>query len=156
MAHATVVGLISDTHGLMRPQALDALQGCDHIVHAGDIGSGHVLRALRGIAPLTAIRGNNDRDAWAAQIPETEVVQIADVFIYVIHDIAQIDLDPQAAGFHVVIAGHSHQPRIERRDGVLYVNPGSAGPRRFKLPIAVGELSISGTEVSARIIELRA
>jgi uncharacterized protein len=154
MAHATVVGLISDTHGLMRPQALDALRGSAHIIHAGDIGNADVLCALRNIAPLTVIRGNNDRDPWAAHIPETEVVEIAGVFIYVVHDLAQIDLDPQAAGFLAVIAGHSHQPRIERRAGVLYVNPGSAGPRRFRLPIAVGELSISGTQVSARIIEL--
>ena len=148
------VGLISDTHGLLRPEALAFLRGSDFIVHAGDIGDAAVLDELRCIAPLTAVRGNNDNGPWARAVAETEVLQVGEVFIYVLHDLAELELDPAAAGFRVVVSGHSHHPRIEERDGVLYVNPGSSGPRRFKLPIAVAELHIAGSSVKARIAEL--
>jgi putative phosphoesterase len=145
------IGVISDTHGLVRPEALAALAGVERIVHAGDIGAPAVLDALGRIAPVSAVRGNNDREAWAARIPETEEVEVGDVSLYVLHDLHDLDLDPKAAGFAVVIAGHSHQPRQETRDGVLYLNPGSAGPRRFKLPISLALLKISGDSVSAEI-----
>jgi len=148
------VGLISDTHGLLRPEALAFLRGSDFIVHAGDIGDAEVIQALRALAPVTVVRGNNDNSAWAEGIAQTEVLQVGDVFIYVLHDLAELDLDPMAAGFQVVVSGHSHHPLVERRDGVLYVNPGSAGPRRFKLPIAVAELQIVGPSVDARIVQL--
>jgi uncharacterized protein len=148
------VGLISDTHGLVRPEAVDFLRGSDCIVHAGDIGDAQVLEELRRLAPLTAVRGNNDKGPWAKSIAETEVLQVGDVSIYVLHDLSELDLDPIAAGFQVVVSGHSHNPRIEERDGVLYVNPGSSGPRRFKLPIAVGELQVAGASVKARIVQL--
>lgn len=148
------VGLISDTHGLLRPQATAFLRGSDHIVHAGDIGHADVLRELAGLAPVTAVRGNNDRAPWAMSVPETDVLRVGEVLLYVLHDLAELDLDPRAAGFRVVVSGHSHRPRVEERDGVLYVNPGSSGPRRFTLPIAVAELQISGTAVAARLVEL--
>ncbi|SCX39066.1 metallophosphoesterase family protein [Variovorax sp. EL159] len=148
--------LISDTHGLLRPEALAFLQGSDFIVHGGDIGNVGILQALAAIAPLTVVRGNNDREPWAEGIAETELVTFGGVQLYAIHDLAQLDIDPQAAGVRVVVSGHSHKPKIEERDGVLYVNPGSAGPRRFKLPIAVAELLIDGDAVSARIVELGA
>jgi putative phosphoesterase len=148
------VGLISDTHGLLRPQAVAVLQGSDFIVHGGDIGDAGILEALGAIAPLTVVRGNNDREAWAAGIPETDFLRAAGVLVYAIHDLSRIDIDPAAAGVRVVVSGHSHKPRIEERGGVLYVNPGSAGPRRFKLPIAVAELIVVGNGVTARIIEL--
>ena len=149
------VGVLSDTHGLLRPEALEFLRGSDHIVHAGDIGDAGVLEALRRVAPVTAVRGNNDLGPWAVKIAETELLTIGGVSIHVLHDLEQLDLDPVAAGFHVVVSGHSHQPRIEERDSVLYVNPGSCGPRRFRLPISVGELRISGTSVKAKLVELR-
>jgi hypothetical protein len=152
---ATRIGLLSDTHGLLRPEALEFLRGSDFIVHAGDIGDAAVLDTLGTLAPVTAVRGNNDRDAWARGIAETEVLQVDEVFIYVLHDLAQLDLAPAAAGFQVVVSGHSHQPRIEERDGVLYVNPGSCGPRRFKLPVAVAELRISGKSLKANLVELK-
>jgi putative phosphoesterase len=148
------LGVISDTHGLLRPEAVAALAGVERIVHAGDIGNPDVLTALERIAPVSAVRGNNDRDAWAADIPETEVVEIGDVSLYVLHNLHELDLDPRAAGFAAVIAGHSHQPRQEERDGVLYLNPGSAGPRRFKLPIALARLTITGTRVQAELVTL--
>ena len=150
------VGLISDTHGLIREEALRALAGCAHIVHAGDIVKPEILERLRGIAPVTAVRGNNDRGVWAKSLPECDVVEFGPVLVYVRHDRAELDIDPAAAGFRVVVCGHSHKPGVETREGVLYVNPGSAGPRRFKLPIAVGELLIEGDRVDARIIELEA
>lgn len=150
------IGLLSDTHGLLRPEAFEFLRGSDFIVHAGDIGDAAVLDTLRTLAPVTAVRGNNDREAWARAIAETEVLQAGEVRIYVLHDLAQLDLDPAAAGFRVVVSGHSHQPRIEERSGVLYVNPGSCGPRRFKLPVAVAELRLSGKSVKARLVELSA
>lgn len=148
------VGVISDTHGLLRPEATAFLGGCNHIVHGGDVGSEKVLRELSVIAPTTAVRGNNDQGLWARVLPETELVQFGEVFVYVIHDLAQLDIEPQAAGVGVVVSGHSHQPAIRERNGVLYVNPGSAGPRRFRFPIAVAELGIAGKTVTARIVEL--
>lgn len=148
------VGLISDTHGLLRPAALAALRGSRSIIHAGDIGDPSVLEELSRLAPVTAVRGNNDKGPWAERLRETEVLQIGERLIYVIHNLAELDLDPAAAGFHVVVAGHSHRPSEELRDGVLYVNPGSAGPRRFKLPIAVGRLALSPRSVSFELIEL--
>jgi hypothetical protein len=150
-----VVGLISDTHRLVRPQALAALRGVDHIVHAGDIGAPEVLDALRALAPVTAIRGNNDRDAWARALPETEAVEVGGVWLYVVHDVHALDLDPRAAGFAAVISGHSHRPGIEERHGVLFVNPGSAGPRRFTLPIAVARLTVHTGQVRAEVVHLK-
>jgi len=148
------VGLISDTHGLLRPEAKAFLAGFDHIIHGGDIGNPGILEQLAALAPLTAVRGNNDIGDWAENLVETQLVRIGKVLIYVIHDIAQLDIDPHAAGVRVVVSGHSHAPDVVDRNGVLYVNPGSAGPRRFKLPIAAGELTIAGNVVSARIVRL--
>jgi len=148
------IGLISDTHGLLRPEAKAFLEGCDHIIHGGDIGNPGILEQLAALAPLTAVRGNNDHGGWAEDLAETQRVQIGAVLIYVIHDIAQFDIDPRAAGIRVVVSGHSHIPSAVERSGVHYVNPGSAGPRRFKLPIAAGELTIAGNVVSARIVRL--
>jgi putative phosphoesterase len=148
------VGVIADTHGLLRPEAVAALAGVERIVHAGDIGRPEVLAGLARVAPVTAVRGNNDRDAWAAGIPETEVVEVGGVSLYLLHDLHELDLDPRAAGFAGVIAGHSHQPRQEERDGVLYFNPGSAGPRRFRLPVSVGRLTVEGGRVAGALITL--
>ncbi|HWN54689.1 MAG TPA: metallophosphoesterase family protein [Methylomirabilota bacterium] len=148
------VGLISDTHGLLRPEAVAFLRGSDFIVHAGDIGNAAVLEELAAIAPVTAVRGNNDKGPWAKSVEEREVLQVDQVCIYVVHNIAELDLDPVAAGFQVVVAGHSHKPSVKERDGVLYVNPGSSGPRRFKLPVAVAELMVTGKSVRARVVEL--
>jgi putative phosphoesterase len=148
------VAVIADTHGLLRPEARAFLRGRDHIVHGGDIGSPGMLQELSALAPTTAVRGNNDKGAWAEALRETEWVQIGDVSIYVIHDLAQLDIEPQAARVDVVVSGHSHRPLIQERNGVLYVNPGSAGPRRFKLPVAVAELNIAGKAVTARIVLL--
>jgi uncharacterized protein len=145
------IGLISDTHGLMRPEALDALRGSNHILHAGDIGAPAVLEALRAIAPLTVVRGNNDGGAWARAIPDTETVELGGVAVHMLHEIALLAVDPAAGGLGVVVCGHSHRPAIETRDGVLYVNPGSAGPRRFTLPVSVGYLEVDGGKASARI-----
>ena len=148
------VGLISDTHGLLRAEVVAFLRGCDHIIHGGDIGGSHILAELSSIAPLTAVRGNNDKGAWADALPHTELARLEDAYIYVIHDLAQLDLEPRAAGIGVVMSGHSHQPRIQERNGVLYINPGSAGPRRFRLPVAVAELAIAGTSITAHGVEL--
>jgi len=153
-ARSIRIGLISDTHGLVRDEAVAALKGCQHILHAGDIDEPEVLVKLRKLAPVTVVRGNNDRGSWAQAIAEYEVVEFGAVSVYLRHDEAELDIDPRAAGIRVMMFGHSHQPRVEMRDGVLFVNPGSAGPRRFTLPIAVGELLISGDRVDARIIEL--
>jgi len=150
------IGLISDTHGLVREEALATLDGCRHIIHAGDIDTPGVLEKLRRLAPVTVVRGNNDRGTWADSIPVFDVVEFGVVSVYVRHDEAELDIDPVAAGFRVMVFGHSHRPMVEAREGILFVNPGSAGPRRFKLPIAVGELLISGDRVDARIIELLA
>ena len=148
------VGLISDTHGLLRPEASAFLRGCNHIIHGGDIGGQNILRDLALIAPVTAVRGNNDQGAWADALSETELVQFGDVLVYVLHDLAQLDIEPKAAGISVIVSGHSHQPRVQKRDGVVYVNPGSAGPRRFKLPVAIAELNIDGNAISPRMLTL--
>ncbi|HYC44208.1 MAG TPA: metallophosphoesterase family protein [Burkholderiales bacterium] len=148
------VGVISDTHALVRDEALAALRGSDLIVHAGDIGGPDVLDALRAIAPVYAVRGNNDRDAWGRTLPHTEVVEVGGHLLYLVHDIADLDVDPAAAGFAAVIYGHSHKPVAERRDGVLFLNPGSAGPRRFRLPIAVARLRVTRDTLEPEIVEL--
>jgi uncharacterized protein len=148
------VGLVSDTHGMLRPEARAFLAGCDYVVHGGDVGSADILETLGAMAPLIAVRGNNDKGPWAKRLRETELIRVGNIFVYVIHDLAQLDIDPGAAGVRVVISGHSHKPLIEEREGILYVNPGSCGPRRFKLPISVGELTVSGAAVGARIIDL--
>lgn len=148
------LGVISDTHGLLRPQAKAFLSGCDRILHGGDITGPDVLEALATIAPVTAVRGNNDKGSWAQRLSETELVELGEVSIYVIHDLSQLDLDLGAAGIDVVVCGHSHKPKIEERAGVLFVNPGSAGPRRFKLPVSMAEITIDGGSVAARIIGL--
>lgn len=143
------IGLISDTHGLLRPEALAYLRGSDHILHAGDIGDAGILDALAAIAPVTAVRGNNDTESWARHVRETEVLKVGGMSIYLLHDLAELDVDAAASGHRVVVTGHSHKPLIDGRGDVLYVNPGSAGPRRFSLPISVGELLIRGTSISA-------
>ena len=148
------VGLISDTHGLLRPEAKAFLQGSDYIVHAGDICDPAILEELAAIAPLTAVRGNNDQGPWAARLRETEWLQVGQMVIYAIHDLSRLDVEPGAAGVRVVVSGHSHKPVVEERRGVLYVNPGSSGPRRFSLPISAGELIINGSTVSGRTVEL--
>ena len=149
-----VIGVISDTHGLIRPEALAALAGSDLIIHAGDIGSPDVLTALRAIAPVTAVRGNNDHGALADALHETEIVEISGVLVYVLHDIKALDLEPRVAGFAAVISGHSHKPSLEERDGVLYFNPGSAGPRRFTLPISVGRLTVTDGRIEGELLTL--
>ena len=148
-----IVGVISDTHGLLRPEAVSALRGCDLILHAGDIGPGGIVQQLAQLAPVHGVRGNVDRDEWAQTHPITEVIEIGGRWIYLIHNIAEIDIDPRG-GFDAVVFGHSHQPCNEYRDGVLYFNPGSAGPRRFKLPVAVGRLRIGADGVSGEVIKL--
>jgi putative phosphoesterase len=148
------IGVISDTHGLLRPEAAELLRGSEHIIHAGDIGSPEIIPALERIAPVTAIRGNIDTQAWTRRFPETEVAELAGLHIYVIHDLNALDLDPKAAGFAAVISGHSHQPKQDIKDGVLYFNPGSAGPRRFTLPISVGKLEIVDGMINATILNL--
>ncbi|UCO98456.1 metallophosphatase family protein [Metapseudomonas lalkuanensis] len=148
------IGLISDTHGLLRPQALAALQGCDHILHAGDIGKPEILDALRQLAPLTAVRGNNDVGTWAGAVREVEELRLGGTDIYLVHDQADIPHDLQERGFSVVVTGHSHKPLIAKRAGLLHVNPGSAGPRRFKLPVTVGFILIEEGEARAELREL--
>lgn len=149
-----IVGVISDTHGLLRPEAVELLRGSEHIIHAGDIGAPEIIPELEKLAPVTAIRGNIDRQDWTRKFPETEVVELGGVHIYIIHDVNAMDLNPKAAGLAAVISGHSHKPRQEMKDGVLYFNPGSAGPRRFKLPITLGRLEINGRTVSAKTLML--
>lgn len=148
------VGVISDTHGLLRPEAAAALQGCDLVIHAGDVGNPAVLDGLRSIAPTFAIRGNIDTGGWAARLPPTDIVEVGRLSFYVLHNIADLDLDPTIAGFAAVVYGHSHQPSIETRDGVLYLNPGSAGPRRFRLPVTLARVAVGGTELRPEIVEL--
>ena len=148
------VGLISDTHGLLRPEALRALEGSQLIVHAGDVGSAAVLEELAGIAPVVAIRGNVDTGAWAAKLPETTVAQAGDVLLYVLHDVNALDLDPAAAGFQIVVSGHSHRPGRSERKGVLYINPGSAGPRRFSLPITVARLDLAAKPWGVEFVDV--
>jgi len=151
-----LIGVISDTHGLLRPEAIAALQGVDHILHAGDIGDPKILTVLRSIAPVTPIRGNVDTAPWARSLPVTDLVEIGGVSIYMLHDLGQLDLKPEAAGIRVVVFGHSHKPSIEEKNGVLYFNPGSAGPRRFNLPVSLGKLVIDGGTVRAEIVRLLA
>jgi putative phosphoesterase len=148
------IGLISDTHGLLRPEALEALQGCGHIIHGGDIGRPEILQTLSAIAPVSAVRGNNDKGGWAENLPETLRLHFGQVAVCVIHDLRQLDMKPAAAGISVIVSGHSHKPYIEERGGITYINPGSAGPRRFQLPVSVAELRIEETSVAAHIIRL--
>jgi putative phosphoesterase len=148
------IGVISDTHGLLRPEALAALKGCDHIIHAGDIGAPDILARLGEIAPVTAVRGNVDKAVWARRVPETEVLEAGGVSIYVLHRREDLDLNPEAAGFAAVVCGHSHVPKAETVRGVLYFNPGSAGPRRFRLPVTVGRLMVRDGKVEADIVTL--
>lgn len=148
------VGIISDTHGVLRPQALDALQNSDFIIHAGDIGDPAILKKLEKIAPLTVVRGNVDREPWTTKLPATNVLEVGGVSIYVLHDLQQLDLKAEAAGFSAVIYGHSHVAKKENRNGVLYFNPGSAGPRRFNLPVTIGKLLVSGAKISGEIMNL--
>src|ERR1039458_3190271 len=149
-----IVGVISDTHGQLRREAAEALRGVDRILHAGDVGDPAILDALARIAPITAIRGNVDTESWAQILPETEIVEVGGVSIYILHDLGRLDLKPEAAGIGVVVYGHSHQPKIEEKTGVLYFNPGSAGPRRFHLPVSVGRLTIEAGKVRAELVEL--
>ncbi len=149
-----IIGVISDTHGLLRAEAVELLRGSEHIIHAGDIGSPEIVPALEKIAPVTAIRGNVDTQSWARSFPETEVVELDGLHIYILHDVNALDLNPKAAGFAAVISGHSHQPKQEMKDGVLYFNPGSAGPRRFKLPITVGRLAIAGGNLNGEVLRI--
>jgi uncharacterized protein len=148
------VGLISDTHGLLRPEAVRALQGSDRIIHAGDIGEEEVLAALRRIAPVTAVRGNVDREAWTAGLLRTETVQIEEVWVLVVHDLDALEFATDAAGIRVVVSGHSHRPSIQERKGVLFVNPGSAGPRRFRLPVSLALLDVRGAAVQVETVIL--
>ena len=149
-----VIGVISDTHGLLRPEALKALRGSEFIIHAGDIGDPSILDALREVAPVTAVRGNIDGAAWGRKLPATNVLEVGGISIYILHSLQELDLKPEAAGFSVVISGHSHVPKQDVRNGVLYFNPGSAGPRRFQLPVSVGRLAVREGKVSAEIVEL--
>jgi len=148
------IGLISDTHGLLRPEALDFLAGCDHIVHGGDIGGPDILERLGAIAPLTVVRGNNDTAVWARSIPDTARLALGGVSLYVLHDLKTLDIDPVASGVRVLLSGHSHKPACSERGGVLYVNPGSAGRRRFSLPISAGELLIENGELRVKLVTL--
>jgi putative phosphoesterase len=149
-----IVGVISDTHGLLRPEAVAALKGSDLIIHAGDVGKPEILDELRRVAPTFAVRGNVDAAPWAAALPMTEIVEAGSMHIYVLHDLGALDLDPRAAGLAAVISGHSHKPVAETRNGVLYLNPGSAGPRRFSLPICLARLHIKGDELHCEYVDL--
>jgi putative phosphoesterase len=149
-----LLGIISDTHGLMRPEAIAALRDSDLIIHAGDVGKPEVIDHLRAIAPVVAVRGNIDTQAWATALPETEIVQIAQLRLYLLHDLSHLAIDPAAAGFAAVVFGHSHNPSSETRNGVLYLNPGSAGPRRFRLPLTIGRLRVTGKKIEPEIVEL--
>jgi len=151
----TTIGVISDTHGLLRPEAAEALRGSDQIIHAGDVGNPAILDELRRIAPVTSVRGNVDRENWAREIPETNVLEVEGMSIYVLHDIQALDLNPKAAGFAAIVYGHSHTPEQEQKNGVLYFNPGSAGPRRFRLPITVGRLLINNGSVRGELVDLK-
>ena len=148
------VGLISDTHGLLRPEAVEFLRGCDHIIHGGDIGSARILEELARLSGVTAVRGNNDVGAWASAVHETETLALGGILIHALHDLSKLDVDPSPAGYRVIVSGHSHKPCNAERSAVLFVNPGSAGPRRFKLPVCVAELSLDAGSVSARIVPL--
>ncbi len=153
-AARAVIGVISDTHGLLRPEALAALRGSDYIIHGGDIGDPVILEKLAEIAPVTAVRGNVDKGAWTKKVPVANVLEVEHLSIYVLHDLAQLDVKPEAAGFAAVISGHSHLPKQEVKNGVLYFNPGSAGPRRFRLPVSVGRLRIQGGMLRREVLYL--
>ena len=148
------IGVISDTHGLLRSEVLEAFHGVDHILHAGDVGDAVILDQLRQLGPITAIRGNVDRDGACALLPELELIELAQTSIYMLHDVNRLDLDPVAAGIQIVISGHSHKPLAERKKGVLYFNPGSAGPRRFSLPVAIGFLNIKEGRIEPRLVSI--
>jgi putative phosphoesterase len=152
--NALRVGIVSDTHGLFRPETRAFLIGCDYIIHGGDVGRTQILEELALMAPLISVRGNNDTEPWAGRLRETELIRVGNIFVYVIHNLAELGIDPAAAGVRVVISGHSHKPAIAERDGILYINPGSCGPRRFKLPISAAEMTVSGSAVRARIVKL--
>ena len=154
MSERVVVGVISDTHGLLRPEALTALAGSDRVIHAGDIGDEDILQALRAIAPLTVVRGNVDTQAWSLKLPHGDMLEVGGVRIYVVHDLGTLDIVPAAAGVSVVVFGHSHHPDIFTRSGVTYLNPGSAGPRRFKLPVSVGRIEVENGTSRAKIVTL--
>lgn len=145
---------MSDTHGLFRPEARAFLLGCDYIIHGGDIGAAQVLEDIAAIAPLTAVRGNIDTGPWARRLRDSELIRLGDVFAYVRHDVKQLDIDPKATGVNVVVSGHSHRPGMQERDGVVFLNPGSCGPRRFRLPVSIGELIVVGHRVQARTLDL--
>jgi len=149
-----IIGVISDTHGLLRPEALDALQGSNYIIHAGDIGDPQILHQLAAIAPVTAVRGNVDHGACAQKIPATNILEIGEILIYVPHRLQDLDLKPEAAKFAAVIYGHSHVPKQEMKNGVLYFNPGSAGPRRFKLPVSLGRLLLTNGKLESEVVKL--
>jgi len=149
-----IIGVISDTHGLLRPEVLHVFNGVSLILHAGDIGSPEVLDGLQALARVVAVRGNNDRDVWAKRIPEVEVVRAGSISIYMLHNVKDLKVNPPHRKVHVIISGHSHKPHLERREGILFLNPGSAGPRRFKLPISVARLTIRNSDVRAELIEL--
>jgi uncharacterized protein len=150
------VGLISDTHGMLRKEALDALLGSELIIHAGDVGKPEILEALRKIAPVLAVRGNVDTAEWAKALPQSTVAEAGTTLIYVLHDVHALDLDPGVSGFQIVVSGHSHQPGMSERQGVLYINPGSAGPRRFRLPVTVARLSVGKTPLGLEFVSLEA
>ena len=149
-----IIGVISDTHGLLRPEAVAALRGSDYIIHAGDIGHRDILTKLAEIAPVTAIRGNVDREVWARKIPPTNLLEVGGTTIYVLHNFQELDLKPEVAGFAAVVFGHSHVPKQEMKNGVLYFNPGSAGPMRFQLPVTIGRLKVQDGRVSGEIVEI--
>ncbi|HVR36580.1 MAG TPA: metallophosphoesterase family protein [Methylomirabilota bacterium] len=151
---STLIGVISDTHGLLRPEAMRALEGVERILHAGDVGGPEILDALGTLAPVTAVRGNTDHGGWALKLPETELVEVESATLFMLHDLGGLDLDPVAAGFQVIISGHTHRPVSEMRQGVLYLNPGSAGPRRFRLPVSLARIKVAGRKVDAELIEL--
>jgi uncharacterized protein len=150
------IGLISDTHGLLRPQALDALRGSDLIIHAGDVGKPAILDTLRKLAPVIAVRGNIDKADWAGNLPETAVAEVGTVLLYVLHDVHALDLDPAASGFHIVVSGHTHQPGQSEHNGVLFINPGSAGPRRFQLPVSLALVNVDRKPFHVEFVELEA
>ena len=154
MSPEFLVGVVSDTHGLLRPQVVEALAGSQLVIHAGDVGSPEILPSLSRLARVEAVRGNVDTAAWAQSLPETAVVEVQRYSLYILHDLKQLDLDPRAAGFAAVISGHSHVPASEMRNGVLYFNPGSAGPRRFRLPVSVGKLWVSSAGIRSEIVPL--
>ncbi len=151
-----IVGVISDTHGLLRPEALEKLKGSDLIIHAGDIGGRHIIDALQAVAPVRAVRGNVDTGLWALSLPQTDLIEFGQTLFYAIHDVGALDIDPAAAGVSVVISGHSHRPALRKENGILLLNPGSAGPRRLKLPVSMARIVIQHGRIEARLIEIDA